>query len=151
MWRIRKPLRYSHWLQLQIQDKGQDSCTDCTIFIPMHSVECCLRAFFGSIGIWTASRPFSIALGTTLGLLTLGLGLLTLQVENDVANMWISQRGRINSERAFYEANFELKSPQVKLEPHYCTSVMKGIYRIVLPSKYDVCKWCSVPGECIHH
>lgn len=73
-----------------------------------------------------ATRGLAVSLGTTVGLIVLGLGLLALQVENDVADMWISQRGRIQSERAFYEANFDLKSPQVKPRSHCCMSAIFG-------------------------
>lgn len=72
-----------------------------------------MRLIFGRVGAAASTRPLQIAL-ISAGLLgVLGLGLLLLETEYDVVDLWVSQRGRIPSERRFYDNRFDSKSPQI--------------------------------------
>ncbi|GMH38537.1 hypothetical protein BSKO_06421 [Bryopsis sp. KO-2023] len=81
----------------------------------------------------------------TILLLGIGFGLMGLHVENDVVDLWISQRGRIHKEKKFYEENFEVKTPQVSA---FIIQGKNGVENLlqpkVLEEVYDLQQWIRV-------
>eukprot|EP00803_Ostreobium_quekettii_P009440 evm.model.scf_60.23 EVM.evm.TU.scf_60.23 scf_60:170676-175982(-) len=75
------------------------------------SVEPAFQGAFRRYGLFLSRRRGQIGASVSLAFLAVGFGIVAMHMELDPLELRISERGRIRSEKAFFEDSFEDKSP----------------------------------------
>lgn len=73
-----------------------------------------LQRFFGHWGTLVSGSPWRIISPMLVVLIAISFGIIPLEKQNDPAELWIADRGRIKDELSYYRDSFEELSPNLQ-------------------------------------